>query len=125
MTKQHKKLKTEHGELDLSEALQEDIEAMTDVIEEMGKLHEINDRELAALALKFRRDYTDEFTDYEQMHSIAVEFFRSREEFMNGGKPKQEQLETKIEMAVVEKEKDEVMKDRNRERVREKNKERY
>ena len=125
MTKQHKKLKTEHGELDLSEALQEDIEAMTDVIEEMGKLHEINDRELAALALKFRRDYTDEFTDYEQMHSIAVEFFRSREEFMNDGKPKQEQLETKIEMAVVEKEKDEVMKDRNRERVREKNKERY
>ena len=125
MTKQNKKLETELGELDLSEALQEDIEAMTDVIEEMGKLHEINDRELAALALKFRRDYTDEFTDYEQMHSIAVEFFRSREEFMNDGKPKQEQLETKIEMAVVEKEKDEVMKDRNRERVREKNKERY
>ena len=125
MAKVSKKTETEYQALDLSEALQEDIEAMTQVIEEMGKLQEINDRELAALALKFRRDYTDEFTDYEQMHSIAVEFFRSREEFMNDGKPKQEQLETKIEMAVVEKEKDEVMKDRNRERVRERNKERY
>lgn len=109
---------------DVSSAQMEDIEAMELVIEGMGKRSEINDREIAGLCIKFRELYDGEQDQNSLMYGIAVEFFKSRSEYLNENEQKQE-LEEKIVKGEHEKEKAEAQRDQNRERIRDKKQERY